>query len=264
MSRKLRAGVLVSGGGTNLQALLDACQNPAFPAEIVVAGSDNPGAMGLERARARSVPVFTVDYASILQTYKHGPGRPEPPGDFDLDQVLHKQRLFTQDTGEDFLARWFTSRAAAEALLLAEMDKHGVDLVVLAGFMRVLTPYFLDKVNTDPALPRVMNIHPALLPAFPGTDGYGDTFRHGCKVGGCTAHFVDYGEDSGPIIGQRAFAIGPEDTLDTIKEKGLRLEWELYPECVRLFAEGRLSVEETVFKGRIRRITRVAGKGQVF
>jgi phosphoribosylglycinamide formyltransferase-1 len=85
-----------------------------------------------------------------------------------------------------------------------------------------------------------MNIHPALLPAFPGVDGYGDTFRYGCKVGGCTVHFIDYGEDTGPIIGQRAFPITPDDTIDSIRKKGLKLEWELYPECIGMFAEGRL------------------------
>ena len=106
--------------------------------------------------------------------------------------------------------------------------------------MRNLTPYFIDRVNTDPENPRIMNIHPALLPAFPGTDGYGDTFRYGSKIGGCTVHFIDYGEDSGPIIGQKAFSIEPDDTIDLIKKKGLALEWELYPECIRLFAQKRL------------------------
>jgi phosphoribosylglycinamide formyltransferase-1 len=85
-----------------------------------------------------------------------------------------------------------------------------------------------------------MNIHPALLPSFPGVDGYGDTFRYGCKVAGATVHFVDYGEDTGPIIGQKAFEISPGDTIDTIKEKGIKLEWELYTRCIQLFAEGRL------------------------
>jgi phosphoribosylglycinamide formyltransferase-1 len=87
-----------------------------------------------------------------------------------------------------------------------------------------------------------MNIHPALLPSFPGVDGYGDTYRYGCKVGGCTVHFVDYGEDTGPIIGQKAFEIQPEDTLAIVREKGLKLEWELYPACIALFAEDRLRV----------------------
>jgi phosphoribosylglycinamide formyltransferase-1 len=128
----------------------------------------------------------------------------------------------------------------AEAQLLKAMPPESFDLLVLAGFMRNLTPYFIDRVNTDRTRPRIMNIHPALLPAFPGTDGYGDTFRYGCKVAGCTVHFVDYGEDSGPIIGQRAFAVHAEDTLETIRRRGLEQEWQLYPECIQLFAEGRL------------------------
>ena len=120
------------------------------------------------------------------------------------------------------------TRAIAEAELLEKMKSYPFDLLVLAGFMRNLTPYFIDRVNNVPDKPRIMNIHPALLPSFPGVDGYGDTFRYGCKVGGCTVHFIDYGEDSGPLIGQRAFHIQPDDTLDSIKEKGLKLEWELY------------------------------------
>jgi phosphoribosylglycinamide formyltransferase-1 len=92
-----------------------------------------------------------------------------------------------------------------------------------------------------------MNIHPALLPAFPGVDGYGDTFRYGCKVGGSTVHFIDYGEDTGPIIGQRVFPITPDDTIDSIRKRGLKLEWELYSECIRLFAEGRLKTDRKTF-----------------
>ena len=120
------------------------------------------------------------------------------------------------------------------------MKHYPFDLLVLAGYMRNLSPYFIDRVNTDSDIPRIMNIHPALLPAFPGVDGYGDTFRYGCKIGGCTVHFVDYGEDSGPIIGQKAYEILEDDTLDSIRAKGLKLEWALYPECVKLFAQGRL------------------------
>jgi phosphoribosylglycinamide formyltransferase-1 len=142
------------------------------------------------------------------------------------------------------------------------MRPYPFDLLVLAGFMRNLTPYFIDRVNTDRKSPRIMNIHPALLPAFPGTDGYGDTFRYGCKVGGCTVHFVDYGEDSGPIIGQRAFSILPEDTLDAVRKRGLEQEWQLYPECIQLFAKGRLKTENarhelangSIFERRVVRI----------
>jgi phosphoribosylglycinamide formyltransferase-1 len=135
----------------------------------------------------------------------------------------------------------------AESALLMQVARYEFDLLVLAGFMRNLTPYFIDRVNVTPDQPRIMNIHPAILPAFPGTDGYGDTFRHGCKVGGCTVHFVDYGEDSGPIIGQRTFPILPGDTLDSIKKKGLAQEWILYPECVQLFAKKKLHLVRREF-----------------
>ncbi len=110
--------------------------------------------------------------------------------------------------------------------------------------MRTLTPYFIDRVNTASGKPRIMNIHPALLPAFPGVDGYGDTYRHGCKVAGCTVHFIDYGEDTGPIIGQRSFPIDPGDTIETVRKKGLQLEWQLFPECIQLYARDRLVIVE--------------------
>jgi phosphoribosylglycinamide formyltransferase-1 len=106
--------------------------------------------------------------------------------------------------------------------------------------MRVLTPYFIDRINTEKENYRIMNIHPALLPSFPGTDGYGDTFRYGCKIGGCTVHFIDYGEDTGPIIGQKAFEIDDDDTLDDVKRKGLEKEWQLYPACIQKFADSRI------------------------
>ena len=114
------------------------------------------------------------------------------------------------------------SRVMAERQLLDKILSYDMDLLVLAGFMRVLTPYFIDRINTTPGKHRIMNIHPALLPAFPGTDGYGDTFRYGCKIGGCTVHFIDYGEDTGPIIGQKAFEIRDGDTLDDVKKNGLQ------------------------------------------
>jgi phosphoribosylglycinamide formyltransferase-1 len=127
----------------------------------------------------------------------------------------------------------------AERRLLDHIESYDMDLLVLAGFMRVLTPYFIDRINTKDKGCRIMNIHPALLPAFPGTDGYGDTFRYGCKIGGCTVHFVDYGEDTGPIIGQKAFEIADGDTLEDVKKKGLKKEWELYPACIQKFAQSR-------------------------
>jgi phosphoribosylglycinamide formyltransferase-1 len=131
------------------------------------------------------------------------------------------------------------SRVIAERRLLDNIESYDMDLLVLAGFMRVLTPYFIDRINAGALEHRIMNIHPALLPAFPGIDGYGDTFRYGCKIGGCTVHFVDYGEDTGPIIGQKAFEIADDDTLEDVKEKGLQKEWELYPACIQKFAQSR-------------------------
>ena len=165
------------------------------------------------------------------------------PPDFDLAEMRAKSRLFSPDADAGTVKAFLETRSVAESELLAAMAGYDFDLLILAGFMRNLTPYFIDRINTDPANPRIMNIHPALLPAFPGTDGYGDTYRYGCKLGGCTVHFIDYGEDSGPIIGQRAFAILPGDTLDDIKSKGLEEEWKLYPACIKLFAQERLKVE---------------------
>ncbi|MBU2429698.1 MAG: phosphoribosylglycinamide formyltransferase, partial [Proteobacteria bacterium] len=134
------------------------------------------------------------------------------------------------------LAFFLKSRAIAEKKLLDHIRSYDMDLLVLAGFMRVLTPYFIDRINTVPGKYKIMNIHPALLPAFPGTDGYGDTFAYGCKIGGCTVHYVDYGEDTGPIIGQKAFEINDTDTLEDVRKKGLEKEWQLYPECIQKFA----------------------------
>jgi phosphoribosylglycinamide formyltransferase-1 len=124
------------------------------------------------------------------------------------------------------------------------MAPYPFDLLVLAGFMRKLTPYFIEKVNRGSQLPRIMNMHATLSPAFPGINGYGRTFRHGCKVGGCTVHFVDYGVDSGPIIEQEAFKIDPNDTADSVKAKGLKLECTLYPKCIQLVAEKRLELKK--------------------
>ncbi len=221
MAKRIRLGALISGGGTNLQAIIDACESDRIDAEVVFVGSDTPQAAGLERARRHAIPVFVVDYRAVAHSFRQAPGAAELPADFRLDEIRAQQGLLAKNADPARLDEFLKIRA-------------------LAGFMRNLTPYFIDRVNADRAVPRIMNIHPALLPAFPGTDGYGDTLRYGCKVAGCTVHFVDYGEDSGPIIGQRAFPIRPEDTIETIRQRGLEQEWELYPECIQLFAEGRL------------------------
>ena len=247
MGKKIRIGALISGGGSNLQAIMDSCENGQINAEMAFVGSDNHRANGLQRAANHAIPSFVVDYASIIGEFKTDPSQVRLPNDFDYEDIFAKQTLVREPDDSDAVRFFLSSRAIAEEKLLIEMDKYPFDLLVLAGFMRNLTPYFIDRVNRDRETPRIMNIHPALLPAFPGIDGYGDTFRYGCKVGGCTVHFIDYGEDTGPIIGQRAFAIAADDTIDSIRKKGLNLEWELYPECIRLFAEGRLKTVRKTF-----------------
>jgi phosphoribosylglycinamide formyltransferase 1 len=242
MKKKIRIGALISGGGTNLQAIIDACESKRIDGEMVFVGSDNPEAKGLERSQRHGIPHFIIDYGAIIRNFRQHPDAVPLPSDFMMTKAASRQSLFQSDAPRETVEFFLASRAIAEAALLKSMAAYPYDLLVLAGFMRNLTPYFIDRVNLQGQLPRIMNIHPALLPSFPGTDGYGDTFHYGCKIGGCTVHFIDYGEDSGPIIGQRAFPIDPEDTLDTIRGKGLIEEWKLYPECIQLFAEKRLEI----------------------
>jgi phosphoribosylglycinamide formyltransferase 1 len=261
LTKKIRIGALISGGGSNLQAIIDACRNNKINGRLVYVGSDNPDADGLARARQENIATFVVDYKSVIRETRADPGKAKLPDDFDFDDLRAKQNFFD---GRDEPARakmFLMSRAIAEARLLEAMALYPFDLLVLAGFMRNLSPYFIDRVNLDRSRPRIMNIHPALLPAFAGVDGYGDTFRYGCKVGGCTVHFIDYGEDTGPIIGQRAFQIQPEDTIDSIRQKGLKLEWELYPACIQLFAQGRIKVVRKDFDlGKGKKETRTVVK----
>jgi phosphoribosylglycinamide formyltransferase 1 len=248
MGNKIRIGALISGGGTNLQAIIDACENGDIDGQMVFVGSDQPGVRGLERAKQHNIAGFVVEYGPIVQAYRRDPAGVALPEDFDLDEIMAKQHLFPAKAPKEQVRTFLCTRAAAENRLLSKMADYGpVDLLVLAGFMRNLTPYLLDRFNTDPANPRIMNIHPAILPSFPGVDGYGDTFRYGCKVGGCTVHFIDYGEDSGPIIGQRAFPILETDTLEDVKRKGLEQEWQLYPECIQHFAHGRLKTVKMTY-----------------
>lgn len=247
----LKIGAFISGGGTNLQAVIDACADGSIPARIVFVGSDNPEAKGIERAEKAGIPTFVIPYGDIIRSV--GQGNHDPlPDDADLDRILSRQALFEGGAENPKAKAFFTSRILAERCLLNKMEAYDFDLLILAGFMRTLTPYFIDRVNIVSGRPRIMNIHPALLPSFPGVDGYGDTYHHGCKIGGCTVHFIDYGEDTGPIIGQRAFEILPDDTLDSVKKKGLELEWQLYPECIRLFAEDRLELYESRGKTVVR------------
>jgi len=243
MLEGIRIGVLVSSKGNKLQAIIDACETGRIKGRVVFVCSDNPDAHALTRARRHGIPCLLVDYGAIRQMHHQKPEALQLPADCDFDDIMTKQRLYSPEemTRENLEFRMKT-RVIAEAQMLREMAEYPFDLLVLAGFVRRLTPYFIERINRGAAIPRIMNLHPTLSPAFPGIDGYGQTLRYGCKVAGCTVHFVDYGVDSGPIIDQEAFKIQPGDTVSTVKQKGLELERELYPKCIRLYAEKRLSL----------------------
>jgi len=129
-------------------------------------------------------------------------------------------------------------REEHEKKIIEILKKYKIDLVVLAGYMRILTPNFIRQYKN-----RIINIHPALLPSFPGTDGYGDTLNYGCKVGGCTVHFVDEGVDTGPIIIQKINPVKENDTLESFKKRGLKIEHQAFPEAVKLFCDDKLEIE---------------------
>ena len=262
MADIIKIGALISGTGTNLRAIIDACKKGELAGEVVFIGSDNPQAAGLELGHRYGIPTFVIDYQAIIRSSRDALPDSALPLDASLNELLEKQNLFPPPVDPQKVTAFLTSRVTAESRLLKAMAPYDVDLLALAGYMRTLTPYFIDRINTDAEHPRIMNIHPALLPAFPGTDGYGDAFRFGCKVAGCTVHFVDYGEDTGPIIGQKAFPIEKSDTLDTVREKGLKLEWVLYPECIDLFAQGRLKIVKMTHNrpGRRQKMTRTVVK----
>ena len=196
MSGRLRVGVLVSGRGSNLQALLDASARPDYPAEVVVVISDRERAAALERARAAGVEALYVN-----------------PKDF-------------------------ADREAFDLALVGELAARHVALVCTAGFMRILSAAF-----TRAFAGRAMNIHPSLLPAFPGLHAQRQALDHGVKIAGATVHFLDDGAvDTGPIILQSSVPVQPDDTEDTLAARILAEEHRLYPEAVRLFAEGRLTI----------------------
>jgi phosphoribosylglycinamide formyltransferase-1 len=193
---RLRVGVLASGRGSNLQALLDASARPDYPAEVVLVISDRERAAALDRARAAGVEGLFVN-----------------PKDFG-------------------------DRQAFDLALVREFTARRVGLVCNAGYMRILSTAYVRAFAG-----RAMNIHPSLLPAFPGLHAQRQALEHGAKVAGATVHFVDEGPvDTGPIILQASVPVQPEDTEDSLSARILAEEHRLYPEAVRLFAEGRLEV----------------------
>lgn len=190
----MRVAVLVSGSGTNLQALLDAeARGDLAPATIVAVGSNRPGVRALERAAAAGVPAVVVD---------------------------HKAHA---------------SREAFEDALAAALAPHGPEAIVLAGFMRVLTPRFLDRFPG-----RIVNTHPSILPAFPGAHAARDAIAYGARLTGVTVHFVDATLDGGPIIAQRAVPIRDDDDEAALQRRIQAEEHQLLPRVVRALARGRL------------------------
>ena len=198
LKASLKVGVLISGRGSNLQALIDACAAPDFPAEIALVLSNKADAYGLERATAAGVPGAVVSHRDY-------------PG----------------------------NKQAFEEAMDARLREAGVELVCLAGFMRLLSPWFVDTWRD-----RLINIHPSLLPSFKGLDTHERAIAAGVRFHGCTVHYVRPEMDEGPILVQAAVPVLPGDDAHALAERVLESEHRIYPQAVRLIAEGRTRVED--------------------
>lgn len=192
---KLRLGVLASGSGSNLQAIIDSIKCGNLPCEIAVVISDKPDAYALKRAELYGIKTEAVQ------------------------------------------SKTFHNKEAFDTELVRILKDHNVELVVLAGFMRVVTRIL---INAFPM--RIMNIHPALLPSFPGLHVQKKAIEYGAKFSGCTVHFVDEGVDTGPIIIQAVVPVYDNDTEETLSARIIKEEHRIYPYAIKLFAEGRLEV----------------------
>jgi phosphoribosylglycinamide formyltransferase-1 len=195
MARQVPIGVLISGGGTNLQSIIDAVEAKKLDAKIELVLSNKPDAYGLVRARNHGLPVEVLE---------------------------HKD---------------FASRETYDQAVVDRLGARGVELVALAGFMRLLSPVFVKAYSN-----RIMNIHPALLPAFPGLHVQKKAVEHGVRFSGCTVHFVNEECDEGPIIIQAVVPVYPDDTAETLAARILIQEHRIYPRAIQLYAEGRLHI----------------------
>jgi phosphoribosylglycinamide formyltransferase 1 len=195
-SNLLKVGVLISGQGSNLQAIIDACKRKEIPAVVACVISNKPEAYGLERAKKEKIPAIVVNEKD------------------------------------------FPEKSSFEEQIISTLWKHEVDLVALAGFMKILSGHFINAFRG-----RLINIHPALLPSFPGLHGQQQAFDYGVKVSGCTVHFVDEGCDTGPVIVQKTVPVLDNDTLETLSQRILEQEHKAYPEAIKLFAESRLEIQ---------------------
>lgn len=195
----LRLGVLVSGRGSNLQAIINEIEAGTLKAEIAVVISNKHGVPALDRAERHGLNAVFLDPKAVADT---------------LDP-----------------------RQAYDQILLETLQRHQVQLVVLAGYMKIITSILIDSYES-----RIMNIHPSLLPSFPGLHAQRQALHHGVKVAGCTVHFVTEGMDTGPIILQQTVPVEEGDTEEDLSERILKVEHDLFPRAIRLFAEGRLRV----------------------
>jgi len=193
---KLRLGVLASGRGSNLQAIIDNIEAGKLDAEVAVVISDKPAAYALERARNHGIPDKYIN-----------------PGEF-------------------------PGKAEYEKSIVECLKENRVELVVLAGYMRLVGKVLLEAYTN-----RIMNIHPALLPSFPGTHGQRDAVEYGVRFSGCTVHFVDSGMDTGPIILQAVVPVMQDDDEDTLAARILQEEHKVYSQAIQLCAEGKLTLE---------------------
>ena len=199
----IRLGVLASGGGTNLQAILDACAARRIDAEVAVVLSNVPTAGALDRARRANVEALVIPSKGVAD------------------------------------------REAYDLKLVDALRARRVDLVCLAGYMRIVTPAFLRAFGPSPTTrgcPRVVNIHPGLLPSFPGLHAQRQCLEYGARFAGCTVHFVDEGTDTGPVIVQAIVPVLPGDREEDLAARILEQEHRLYPQAIQWFAQGRLSV----------------------
>ncbi len=199
----IRLGVLASGGGTNLQAILDACAARRIDAEVAVVLSNVPTAGALDRARRANVEALVIPSKGVAD------------------------------------------REAYDLQLVDALRARRVDLVCLAGYMRIVTPAFLRAFGPSPATrgcPRVVNIHPGLLPSFPGLHAQRQCVEYGARFAGCTVHFVDEGTDTGPVIVQAIVPVLPGDREEDLAARILEQEHRLYPQAIQWFSQGRLSV----------------------
>ena len=199
-SSPLRVAVLASGRGSNLQAIIDAIEGGQVQAQIVAVISNKKDAVALQRARAHGLPDLFVDPKPFA-------GRPD-------------------------------SREAYDGALLEILQQRNVELVLLAGYMKIVTAVLVNAFAS-----RMMNIHPSLLPSFPGLEVQKKAIDWGCKLSGCTVHFVTEGVDEGPIVLQGAVPVLDSDTPETLAARILEQEHKIYPRAVQLFAEGRLTVD---------------------